>query len=92
MLGLRTVSRRLEEQDKEIFGIVVDLILDGLLLGIGFAAGNSEGMMLAFALSLKLLALDLATNKHNACEKRIGKRKTFVVILLLSFALARDST
>ncbi len=28
-----------------LFGIAVDLILDGLLLGIGFAAGNSEGMM-----------------------------------------------
>lgn len=76
MLSLRTVSRRLEEQEKEstiiklpsglLFGIAVDPIIDALLLGIGFAAGNSEGMMLAFALSLELLVLGLA-DKHNAC-------------------------
>ncbi len=100
MLGLRTLSRRLEEQDKEstivrlpsglLFGIAVDLILDGLLLGIGFAAGNSEGMMLAFALSLELLALGLATST-TLVKKGIGKRKTAFVILILSCSLALAS-
>lgn len=100
MLGLRTLSRRLEARDKEstmvrlpsglLFGIAVDLILDGLLLGIGFAAGNSEGMMLAFALSLELLALGLATST-TLVKKGIGKKKTSFVIFLLSCSLAMAS-
>lgn len=39
----------------------VDLAVDGLLLGIGFAAGAKEGRMLAFALATELVALALAT-------------------------------
>lgn len=39
----------------------VDLAVDGILLGIGFAAGAKEGRMLAFALATELIALALAT-------------------------------
>lgn len=39
----------------------VDLGVDGILLGIGFAAGAKEGRMLAFALGTELVALALAT-------------------------------
>jgi len=97
MLFLRVVSRRIADKDEEnagaklpiglLFGIAVDLFLDGLLLGIGFAAGNSEGMMLAFALSLELLTLGLATTA-TLRNKGITKTKTFSVILTLSSLLA----
>ncbi|EDM34562.1 hypothetical protein PBAL39_11210 [Pedobacter sp. BAL39] len=40
--------------------IGIDLILDGLLLGIGFAAGAKEGMLLALALAMECLSLGLA--------------------------------
>lgn len=39
----------------------VDLVIDGLLLGIGFAAGAKQGMLLAFALGIEALSLGLAT-------------------------------
>ena len=39
----------------------VDLAVDGVLLGIGFAAGAKEGRMLAFALGTELISLALAT-------------------------------
>lgn len=39
----------------------VDLLIDGLLLGIGFAAGQREGRLLALALTMELLSLGLAT-------------------------------
>lgn len=40
--------------------IGIDLVLDGLLLGIGFAAGAKEGMLLALALAMECLSLGLA--------------------------------
>ena len=44
-----------------LFGVGVDIVIDGLLLGIGFAAGQKEGVLLALALAVELLSLGLAT-------------------------------
>jgi ZIP family zinc transporter len=44
-----------------LVAVGIDLSIDGLLLGIGFAAGAKEGMLLAIALTLELLSLGLAT-------------------------------
>lgn len=43
-----------------LVAIGVDILLDGLLLGIAFAAGNKEGTLLTIALSIELLSLGLA--------------------------------
>lgn len=66
-----------------LIGIAVDIFIDGLLLGIGFAAGSTEGQLLALALSVELLSLGIAT----AVEIRaagISKSKTLGVVLTLS--------
>ncbi len=42
-------------------GVAIDIFIDGLLLGIGFAAGDKEGIMLAAALAVEILSLGLAT-------------------------------
>lgn len=39
----------------------IDLFIDGMLLGIGFAAGEKEGMLLALALALECFSLGIAT-------------------------------
>ncbi len=44
-----------------LIAIGVDLFIDGLLLGIGFAAGAKEGVLLAVALGVEVLSLGLAT-------------------------------
>ena len=44
-----------------IIGIGIDLLIDGMLLGIGFAAGQKEGVLLAVALALECLSLGIAT-------------------------------
>jgi ZIP family zinc transporter len=44
-----------------LVAIGIDILIDGLLLGIGFAAGAKEGTMLAIALTIELLSLGLAT-------------------------------
>lgn len=49
--------------------IGVDVTIDGLLIGIGFAAGAKEGILLIFALTLELLSLGLATS---AALSKIG--------------------
>ena len=45
-----------------IAAIGVDVTIDGLLIGIGFAAGAKEGILLIVALTLELLSLGLATS------------------------------
>lgn len=44
-----------------LLAIGVDLAIDGLLLGIGFAAGAKEGILLTVALAVEVLSLGLAT-------------------------------
>ncbi len=51
-----------------LVAIGIDILVDGLLLGIGFAAGAKEGALLAVALTIELLSLGLAT----AVEPRQG--------------------
>ncbi len=43
-----------------LVGIGVDILVDGFLLGIGFAAGAKQGKLLALALTVELLSLGLA--------------------------------
>ena len=63
--------------------IAVDIFIDGLLLGIGFTAGNTEGILLAIALSLELLSLGMATATELG-ENNISKKKSIVTISILS--------
>lgn len=69
MLGIRYLTRGIEEKksEKESFvglltAVGVDVLLDGLLIGISFAAGAKAGRLLTFALTIELLSLGLATS------------------------------
>lgn len=44
-----------------IVAIGVDVFIDGLLLGIGFATGAKAGMLLAFAIALEMFSMGMAT-------------------------------
>lgn len=44
----------------QLVAVGLDVLIDGLLVGIAFAAGAKEGILLTLALSLELLALGLA--------------------------------
>lgn len=76
MLGLRrlTEGREAEPQGSGepalgvadtsgglIAAVAVDVLLDGLLIGVSFAAGQRAGMLLTVALTLELLFLALST-------------------------------
>lgn len=67
MLGIRYFSEKYEkinENSKPVTALItvvaIDILIDGLLIGIGFAAGEKEGKLLTFALTIELLSLGLA--------------------------------
>ncbi|HVI44644.1 MAG TPA: ZIP family metal transporter [Chitinophaga sp.] len=66
-----------------LLGIAVDIFIDGLLLGIGFTAGNTEGMLLAIALSVELLSLGMATAAEFGAQG-MRRRKTIGLIAVLA--------
>lgn len=66
-----------------LIAIGVDIFIDGLLLGIAFHAGSTEGTLLAIALSMELLSLGIATATELA-DKKIGKKKSAGLIVLLA--------
>lgn len=72
-----------ENKDRLPFGLlsalIIDLIIDGLLLGIGFAAGKKEGILLSVALGLETFSLGLAV--VIACRKSsISKLENFLIL------------
>lgn len=65
MLAMRAFSHRLERNGEErplgvLVGVGVDVLLDGFLISVSFAAGGKEGLLLTLALALEMLSLGLA--------------------------------
>ena len=63
-VALMLLVKRLGEIAKGSAGLIVtvgiDILIDGLVLGIGFAAGAKQGLLLTGALTLEVLFLGLA--------------------------------
>lgn len=66
-----------------LVAVGVDIFIDGLLLGIGFSAGNTEGMLLAIALSVELLSLGMATATE-LDQNKLNKRRSIIIIATLA--------
>ena len=64
MVAIELVAKRAERGTSSATPTLVvtgiDLVVDGLLLGIAFADGGTVGMLLAFALTIELLGLGVA--------------------------------
>lgn len=60
----------------------IDLLIDGLLLGVGFAAGNKEGILLSVALALEVFSLGLAVTLACSKSKITNKQILFVLVIL----------
>jgi ZIP family zinc transporter len=69
MLAIRALSRRAEASDKPGVGtpwpligaVSVDIFVDGMLIGVGFAIGARQGLVLTIALTGCAISLGLAT-------------------------------
>ncbi|MDX2190443.1 MAG: transporter [Bacteroidota bacterium] len=66
-----------------VSGVAVDLGIDGFILGIGFAAGQAQGTLLAIALTFELLSLGLAT-ASNLKANGLKRSKNIRIIVLLA--------
>lgn len=80
MLGLRVLAQRLEKKRSGgslpwgLLGAMgIDMLVDGLVLGVGFAVGGGAGLLLTIALGVELLSLGLATAAETV-EKSGGKK------------------
>jgi ZIP family zinc transporter len=65
-----------------LIGTGVDILLDGFLLGIGFAAGAKEGVLLALALSLEVFSLGIAISTELR-TKQFSRAKTLSIVLFM---------
>jgi ZIP family zinc transporter len=96
MLVLRHFSRHSdsegEDSGKWPWGLLVpvgiDLLIDGMLLGIGFVAGAREGKLLAFALAVEGLSLGIATSTSFRAATRSGPPAVIGVAGCLSLIFA----
>lgn len=68
-----------------LVGVGVDLVVDGLLIGIGFAAGAKEGRLLALALTAELVSLGLAVGA-SLKSKSISARRGIGALGVLAAA------
>jgi ZIP family zinc transporter len=79
----------------QLVGIGVDVTIDGLLVGIAFAAGAKEGLLLTAALAMELLSLGLAMASSltgaGASRARTILLPTGVSCLLVVGALVGDT-
>jgi zinc transporter, ZIP family len=62
----------------------LDIALDGLLIGLGFAAGQKQGLLLTIALTLEVLCLGLS---GGAALQSSGASRKRVLLITLGFAL-----
>lgn len=59
--------------------VAIDIFIDGLLIGIGYAAGESRGQMLSYALTLELGFLGLAAASGLAAAT-VARRKILLIV------------
>lgn len=60
MLGVRWLGDKASGPIALIAMVGVDILIDGLVLGIGFASGGTAGLVLTIALTLEILFLGLS--------------------------------
>lgn len=91
MLAVKHLSGKMEARAQVspvlpwgmLVGTGVDILLDGFLLGIGFAAGAKEGLLLTLALSLEVFSLGIAVSSELRAGLGAGRMKTLGVIAAL---------
>ena len=100
MFGIKLVTDRLEEKDaakEKLTGVaglpmgilmatVIDIAVDGLIIGAGFASGGETGMILALGLSVEMLFLGLALVTDTLKGWKILAMTAFLGVEILPFA------
>lgn len=85
MLALKEVENRVEGQFALLGAIGIDILIDGLVLGLAFIAGAKAGLLLTIALTLEVLflGLSLATELSATGRSRLRVVTTTTAVALL---------
>lgn len=91
MLAVKALSERIERSDEPAGGgkaglliaVGVDVFLDGLLIGVGFAAGERVGTLLVVALTLELLFLGVSV-AASLMQAKVSRVRTLLTVAGLS--------
>lgn len=62
-----------------LIAVGIDLAIDGLLVGIGFAAGAKTGVLLVIALTLEVLFLGVSTASALGASGRLSPRRIIAI-------------
>lgn len=94
-VALGTVAQGGGASAGQLIGIAVDVLIDGLLIGIAFAAGAKKGVLLTAALSLELLSLGMAIaaslTARQASRARTILIPTGIALLIIVGAVVGDT-
>lgn len=91
MLGVKALTERIEQKDEQsgdgktglLIAVGIDVFLDGLLIGVGFAAGERVGTLLVVALTLELLFLGVSV-AASLTEAKVGRARCLLTVSGLS--------
>ena len=92
MLGIRRIGTALEARSAGdarstaplLLTVGIDLLIDGLLLGIAFSLGSAEGVLLTVALTVEVLSLGTAVT---AQLLQRGFRRSSAIVIPICLAL-----
>lgn len=91
MLGVKALTEHIEQKDEEsgdgkaglLIAVGIDVFLDGLLIGVGFAAGERVGTLLVVALTLELLFLGVSV-AAGLTEAKVERARSLLTVTGLS--------
>lgn len=101
MLAMRRFVDKLTGESEEsrnpsglVLAVAVDMLIDGLLVGISFAAGAKQGVLITMALAIELLFLSLSTSSSLVLAGATRRRTiaTTVALAALTFGGAAIGT
>ena len=86
MLGLKAFEARFKGPMALLAAIGIDILVDGLVLGLAFVAGEKAGFLLTIALTLEVLFLGLTLTDELA-ETYRSRLRIIVIVSALALLL-----
>ena len=86
MLGLKQIEERFAGKLALLAAVGLDILVDGLVLGLAFIAGAKAGMLLTIALTLEVLFLGLSVTTELA-ESMRSKLRVLAIVAGLALML-----
>ncbi|MBW6528488.1 transporter [Sphingomonas sp. RHCKR7] len=86
MLGLKSFEDRFKGPAALLGAIGIDILIDGLVLGLAFVAGEKAGILLTVALTLEVLFLGITVTTELA-ETRQSKLRIILIVVGLALLL-----